>query len=640
MIFGYSKLHIETRIEKRYNYSNVVLDMKMTKMLRKEEVTVTMQHSHFPHIRSLKRALLLSFTLLICALIAILSYYFFGILLQSKRWKENNFQQVTSLSIDHLGKMLSDSQEAARIAAYSAACQKYLLSDNANQVIEARRLATDIMGYANLYGDNFKDIVLLSPGGRKLSNTNSYTEIVTLALEASSVGKYMHFSKPFYSSLIQDQSKQYLVYLFPVFGNIDGYHYKYNPLVGSVVYDMDDLLKLAKVSGYEECITILRKNGTLLGSSSPLSEKEISFLSSVTPDQSSLRIKDLSYFLRYETIKHSDLELIFLMPGRTSHAHLTEMVNFPVLLITLFLFLIVVLMVWVLRELRYNISNMTEDIRLAERSMKPVNPPYIDELVPISQVLNKTFLSLEDAYRREQQLMANSYEALLAQARAEMLAYRSQINPHFLFNTLESARSMARHYGAELLEELIGGMSRMFRYSLYAPMIVPFSEELSHLNSYLYIIETRFPGRYRVLRALSEDTLNWPVLSMTLQPLVENTLQHAFAGQFKGVILIQSFERNGRLIIRVADNGSGMSPETLTTVLRNIRDHSGEPFTGTDGMTALSGRKSTDQDISIGLTNIHRRLKLTFGETAELHIRSREGYYTVVELEVPRKGLD
>ena len=600
---------------------------------------MTMQHSHFPHIRSLKKVLILSFTLLICALIAILSYYLFGILLQSKRWKENNFQQVTSLSINQLEKMLSDSQEAAKIAAYSAACQKYLLSDDATQVIEARRPATDIMGYANLYGDHFKDIVLLSPEGRKLSNTNAYAEIVALALDASSVDKHMHFSKPFYSSLITDQDNHYLVYLFPVYGNIDGYHYKFNPLVGSVVYNINDLLKLAKVNGFEECNTILRKDGKLLRSSLPLSERDLTLLSLVKPNQSSLHWKKHYYFLRYETISHSDLELLFLMPDLTSHVHLTEMVNFPVLLIALFLFLIAVLMVWVLRELRYNISNMTWDIRLAERYMKPINSPYIDELVPISQVLNKMFLSLEKAYRREQQLMANSYEALLAQARAEMLAYRSQINPHFFFNTLESARSMARHCGAEPLEKLIGGMSRMFRYSLYAPMIVPFSEELSHLNSYLNIIETRFPGRYRVLRAISEDTLNWPVLSMTLQPLVENTLQHAFAGQLKGNILIQFFERNGRLIIRVADNGSGMSPDTLTTVLRNIRDHSGEPFSGAEGLAALSGRKGTERDISIGLTNIHRRLKLTFGETADLHIRSREGYYTVVELEVPKKEL-
>lgn len=305
----------------------------------------------------------------------------------------------------------------------------------------------------------------------------------------------------------------------------------------------------------------------------------------------------------------------------------------PLLLIIFFLMLILILMVWILKGLHHDIYRLVSDIKRAENTEKRVHTPYIQELGPISEVLNKTFESLRAAHQREQSLMADKHEAVLAQTQAEMLAYRSQITPHFLFNTLESMRSLAHHYKAAPIEGLIGGMSQMFRYSLEAAQLVPLQAEIGHLDSYLSVMEVRFPGRYRIQKDLSKETLSAYLPSMSLQPLVENMIKHGFRGRVGGAILIQSFLEESGFVVRIADNGVGMSEKRLAEVRQGLYERSESVGEIPAGLKGLVGKRS--EDVNIGLANISRRLRLNFGEEARLEIRSKEEYYTVVELHVP-----
>jgi two-component system sensor histidine kinase YesM len=302
------------------------------------------------------------------------------------------------------------------------------------------------------------------------------------------------------------------------------------------------------------------------------------------------------------------------------------------MIIMLFILLVAILMLGILIAIRKDITHLTEDIRnlSIDGAEGAVQPSRIAELQPVSTVINQTMEELRQSIRREQKLTADSYEARLAQTRSEMLAYRSQINPHFLFNTMESIRSMAHHYHAPLIEQVVGGMSQMFRYALYSPMIVPLEEELGHLGSYFSVMCARFPGRYRILEKIDPDTLSVPILSMILQPLAENALLHAFNGRKSGILLIQSFTRDGRLIVRIADNGIGIPEELLETIIDKMKTSTGET-------AHVNGHSDHGKDYksSIGLPNIYRRLKLTFGDQAEMLLRSKEYYYTVVELQIP-----
>ena len=107
------------------------------------------------------------------------------------------------------------------------------------------------MDYVETLGDGFVDIVLLSVRGRKLSATNSYTDIVREAMAQSGIGEDLTFTQPVYSPVIEADGKQYIVYLTPVYGSIDGYRYRQNPILCGVVYDVETLSGSLIPASYE-----------------------------------------------------------------------------------------------------------------------------------------------------------------------------------------------------------------------------------------------------------------------------------------------------------------------------------------------------------------------------------------------------
>ena len=212
-----------------------------------------------------------------------------------------------------------------------------------------------------------------------------------------------------------------------------------------------------------------------------------------------------------------------------------------------------------------------------------------------------------------------SITANFAQKEAEMIAYRSQINPHFFFNTLECIRSMAQYYSVSSIEETVTAMSKLFQYSLYSSPIVTFSQELDMLEQYFLITSVRFPGCYKLNKKIVQETLSFPVPSMIIQPLVENSIKHAFKKSSKkgeNIIFIQSEinERN-QLIISITDNGCGLTEKELARL--NI-------------WKRLPEDRHTAKD-SIGIQNIFKRIKL-FSEHNHINFYSHFGHYTKVVL--------
>ena len=583
-------------------------------------------------VHSLRRALMVSWILLCCAMITVLLYYVFGVVRVTRKQAEDSFERITFASEERIEHILSSSLESAQIASYSSAVQKYLLSETPGIVIDSQSAVSDIMTYISTFGDVFQDIVLLSDRERKISITNSYIDLIEMALEVSGVEENHIFRKPFFSSDLYYKGDKYVIYFFPVYGTIDGYRYKYNPIVCGIIYKLDDLIDNLILSGYEGSAVALLQNGKLLHSSRKLSAAEAEMLDQLELGQSAKKIGGERYFASRTLLDDTDWELVYLTPEQAITASFDQMRNIMVMMIMASILLVAVLMLTILLAVRKDISGMTEDIRRIVADEGQVRTPAIAELQPVSAVINSTMADLHESMRREQKLVADSYEARLSQIRAEMLAYRSQINPHFLFNTLESVRSLAHRYGAQPIEQLVGGMSQMFRYSLYSPMIVPLEEELGHLGSYFSVMETRFPGRYRILEQINPDTLSWPTVSMLLQPLAENVMLHAFSGRRSGMILVQTFIKDDRLVVRIADNGVGMSEDLLDAIVKKMKNSSGETA-HIDGHSD----QGPEHKFSIGLPNIYRRLKLTFGEHAHLVLRSKEGYYTVAELWIPKE---
>ncbi len=220
-------------------------------------------------------------------------------------------------------------------------------------------------------------------------------------------------------------------------------------------------------------------------------------------------------------------------------------------------------------------------------------------------------LKIWNAIRTERKLEEQG--RLLMEARLDAL--QRQINPHFLFNTLNSITSLVRSE-PELAREMIVKLASILRILLKErDAFVPFREELEFTDDYLGIEVVRFGEKLTVVKEIAEETLDIVVPSMLLQPLIENSIKHGLEPRISGgTVTLRSRIVDGRLLVEVEDDGVGMAPE------RN-------------GPQPVSGlvRPGT----GIGMKNVRERMEVLYGAAAAVEIVSRPGRGTKVTLLMP-----
>jgi two-component system LytT family sensor kinase len=201
-------------------------------------------------------------------------------------------------------------------------------------------------------------------------------------------------------------------------------------------------------------------------------------------------------------------------------------------------------------------------------------------------------------------------EKLLLAAKIDALA--SQINPHFLFNTLTSISSLIRsepETARTLITKLSGLLRKLLRSTEH---FVSLREELEGVDEYLDIEVVRFGPNLVVEKEIAPDTLGILVPSMILQPLIENSIKHGLSRKIgPGRIVIRSRREHGHAVIEVHDDGLGMTEQRLSS--------------------ALGG--------GIGLTNVNERLRVIYGATYQLKLQSVPGQGTLARIEIPEAAM-
>jgi len=203
---------------------------------------------------------------------------------------------------------------------------------------------------------------------------------------------------------------------------------------------------------------------------------------------------------------------------------------------------------------------------------------------------------------------------------------QSQINPHFLYNTLDSIRSEALKSGETVIAGMVEKLSRFFRYSISSTgNFVKLSEELNHINDYYYIQKFRFEDRLSLeVKVISTDTLDCYIPKMTLQPILENAITHGLENKLTpGKIEIVISETEKKVYININDDGVGIPKEHLKII--NDRLSSSE----------LYFEKRSEKG-GLALLNVNARLKLTFGQNYGIHVSSAVNVGTQMEIIIPR----
>lgn len=222
-----------------------------------------------------------------------------------------------------------------------------------------------------------------------------------------------------------------------------------------------------------------------------------------------------------------------------------------------------------------------------------------------------------------QQLIQEVYQEQYLKQRAELKALRMQINPHFLYNTLESINWMARIKGVPEIGKMVKALGDLMRASISGDDFVLIDEEIRNINNYLTIQKFRYGDRFNVVVDIRDDIRMVKIPKLVLQPIVENAIVHGIENMVgNGEIKIKGAAEEKKVVLEVTDNGAGINEELIPSILSgNYKS------------------KQSEDHTRIGLINVDRRIKIYYGQEYGLSISSTPGAGTCVKINIPLNAV-
>ncbi|WEK53116.1 MAG: sensor histidine kinase [Candidatus Cohnella colombiensis] len=326
-------------------------------------------------------------------------------------------------------------------------------------------------------------------------------------------------------------------------------------------------------------------------------------------------------------------KLVLLMPeeAATEGISVLRTVIYVSISVAAFAFLLVTLLLSTM--ITRPIQRLMRSMRSAKFGGLKLNPASRNRFRTLEiNELNNTYNRM---VTHMNELIQVVYEKEITQSRTELKALQAQINPHFLFNTLEAFYWSLEEKGESELAQTILSMSGLFRYIIGSSADneewVTIHDELEHAQRYLQIMKMRLVDRLHWNIDAEKELLQVPIPKLIIQPLVENAILHGVESRISpGSVTIRVFStKPGLATVAILDNGSGMDEETLAKLLQSI-----------EGITSTTPKKGA----GLAMSNVQRRLKLYYPIASEhdsgLQVESEVGVGTIVRfnITIPPKG--
>ena len=314
---------------------------------------------------------------------------------------------------------------------------------------------------------------------------------------------------------------------------------------------------------------------------------------------------------------------------------LNYVVGFSMFLLIVSMLVALVWIVMMTRTITRPLIKLAEAANTIAKGGLEVDFPIIDtgdEISTVAKACNKMMNSIRDYirqtkenYERESRLIENELSMKNDLKEAQLKYLQAQINPHFLFNSLNAAAQLAMMEGAENTCLFVQNMADFFRYNVRKmEKDTTLKEELELVDNYIYILNVRFAGEIHYTKQIDERVTGTMMPSMILQPLIENAVNHGIRElQGEGKIHLSVYSDDGMVCVKVEDNGVGIEPEVIEKIMRGESAHS----------------HSQRDSAGIGMDNVINRLKRYYNMEHVIEIRRREERGTEVLIYLKREDI-
>lgn len=347
-------------------------------------------------------------------------------------------------------------------------------------------------------------------------------------------------------------------------------------------------------------------------------------------DTRTLKVRNNTCLAFYKTIPSNGWKIVSVIPENEIYRELHYFFSF----IFLFAFLILIIFLLWYYQVSHNIlrpvyhiidfMSMGADHNLHHRM--PVTSQ--NEIGMLIRQVNILLDEIEALTCRQLEGQTRLYQIELEKKKAELSALQSQINPHFLYNTLENLKGFGYLLHSREIVEITTSLSFIMRYCIKGAETVQLRDELECVRKYLNIISIRFDNRITYQFDIADEFLDVLLPRFILQPIVENAVYHGLESLPSGGLLqIRALQADGVLFITVRDNGRGIPPETLLSLQKQLDQSNAQ-----DTLQPFGER-------SIGLININNRLRVIYGSDYHITIESAPNRGTIVTATVPLQPL-
>ena len=354
-------------------------------------------------------------------------------------------------------------------------------------------------------------------------------------------------------------------------------------------------------------------NGNIISTTNKYRELKEEILLAKVESDNQFELNGIQISAIRERITNSDWEIIHMLPSKEIMKNVQTNLKFTYFIIMVCIATAVVIAILFTNKITNRIYTF---IRRMEKSVDIVNLPDIKNCYNKDEIGQMQF-HFDQAMNKISVLVKENYQVQLQKREAELKALQAQINPHFLYNVLDSISWMAIRAGSTSISNMVADLGRFYRIGLSQGRgVIRIREELEHVHTYIKIQKTRFEDTIDVEIQVAEDIMDCPIVKLTLQPIVENAIIHGILTKVSqsGVIRIVGERANGMVLIRIIDDGIGLDFAKVKYILSDPNSQFSKGF---------------------GIKNVDERIKLYFGAEYGINITRKEERWTVVAISLP-----